>query len=142
MKATIGLEWIGEGAEATTRAVDGWLRGLGLLPPGTRFGTGHSRKPWVSELVGWSGRWERRFVNGKYDCAKANSKNSRGVALWFVLESGRVYEVRRHISWTHEERYFCAVSDEGDLVRMTRGEVEQWAKERWGSMFSQPRASG
>lgn len=50
--------------------------------------------------------------------------------LWFVLESGHYYEIKEQISWQRSERYFCRVSADGDIIRVTKEEVMEWAKGR------------
>ena len=83
---------------------------------------------WVAEITGPDPRyrWARKFVKGKKDYAKANSKGSRGVFVWYTLQSGRVYDVQARVTWRRTERYFCRVDDAGEVVRMTEEEVRQW----------------
>jgi len=68
----------------------------------------------------------RTFIESKLTRKRANGAHSRGVELWFVLESGHIYEVKQCVSWTRSERYFCVVSDAGEVNRITSEEVERW----------------
>lgn len=85
-------------------------------------------RPWVAELRGLSLRYgyERQFLKAKADYKRANSKGSRGVQLWWTLESGRVYETRYRTSWKAWEHRFLAVTDEGDIKDLTEKEVRAW----------------
>ena len=55
--------------------------------------------------------------NGRTDYSNANSKGSRGVYIWYVLESGRRYFVCAPESWRAVDEYYCRVSDNGEIIR-------------------------
>lgn len=103
MKALIKLECIGDG--------------------GNRGGSRASY--WVAEIVGVSAHFgiERQFVRCNKDYSKANSVGSRGVYAFYVVESGKVYEVSEPLTWKKTDQYFCTVSDDGEIVRLTIEEV-------------------
>lgn len=48
--------------------------------------------------------------------------------MFYILESGHYYEVKRRISWKRSERFFCVVTDQGDIEEVEREEVEAWAR--------------
>ena len=115
MKASLTLEWIG--AEEDSRLYSSALWGG---PP--------IRKPWVAKVIGIhaSGKLDRMFLAGSKDYKKANGKGSRGVSLSFILETNYLYEVRCHLSWRRSTQYFCAVTELGDIVELSKTEAEEW----------------
>lgn len=128
MKATLQLEYIGERQDAEMvlwqRILDEAIPGLG-----SRFiDKPRIRIPWVAEIVGRSNKFQfdRTFLPSNWQRLRANSTHSRGVELWFVLESGKVYQVHHYVSWKKFNRYFCSVSDGGAIAPITEDEVEQW----------------
>jgi hypothetical protein len=137
MKATLGIEYIGERYDADMLL---WARRLddafgGQFGRSIIGGPARPRKPWVAEI---SDRHEqlglqRRFLPANWQRKRANGPHSRGVELWFVLESGRVYEVNEPVSWRRWDRYFCAVDDAGNVQRLSKKEVEQWLNARSAS---------
>jgi hypothetical protein len=116
MKATLGIEYIGESQDAK-------MRGLGRI-----LGGAPSRNPWVAEIVGRfpSGKLERTFLNCNKDYKNANSVGSRGVTLWFTLEENKMYEVHGYASWKRSYNYFCAVTTNGKIHRLTPREATEW----------------
>lgn len=88
-------------------------------------------RPWVARISGTDSRYglAREFVEPHRDYAHVNSTGSRGIMLYFVVDEGEVYEVHKLVSWSKHVRYFCRIQD-GDEIRMTREEVDQWLKER------------
>lgn len=109
MKAALLVEQIGDNL-----ARNPWL-GLGA-------------RGWVDELIrmDW-GRSDfvRMRLHGKRDYARANGVGSRGINELYLLEWGRVYEVRQPISWRRSRQYYAGVSDDGDVVELTREQVEE-----------------
>ncbi len=133
MKATIGLEWYGEANEARLRLFSGIIsEALGKGIGQAIIGNGCSRRPWVAEITGKDTKFglARTFLDSKLTRKHANGAHSRGVELWFVLESGRIYEVKNSVSWKRSERYFCSVTAEGDIQRISKEEVDQWLNDR------------
>lgn len=141
MKATLCLEYIGESGDAQIALYSGKLdtafQGLGDVA----FGCKNPRKPWVAEIIGYHGKYgfERKFLPSKRNYSRANSSGSRGVELWFVLESGKVYEVKAPRSWRSVDRYFCRVDDDGEIIRMSKDEVGSWLRKVWESASSKRR---
>ncbi len=132
MKATIKLEVFGDNVrqqlELYTKIIDGAVPGLG------RAFMGRPPKPscWVAEILGTHPkyRYERRFLRGKKDYSRANSVGSRGIFLWYTLESGRVYQVQEQTSWRRTRRYFIRVTDEGEIEEIKGDEVKTWLAEK------------
>ena len=133
MKASLSLEYIGEAQEAPFREFGGLVDAV-APGMGGYFSLGPaSRKPWVAEIT--TRQKTRVFVRGKWQRKRSNSNASRGVEIWFLLESGKLYEAKHHVSWTRAERFFCTVDDDGDVVRLTNAEVDQWLKDRLAWTF-------
>lgn len=127
MKATIKLEFIGANSADFMNYLCGQCDriapGLGEAVIG-RTAPG----PWVAEITGQypSGKLKRSFVRSKRDYSRANSKGSRGVYLWFILESDKLYEVHTRISWARSTDYFCAITTSGDVYTLSDEEVSEW----------------
>lgn len=87
-------------------------------------------KPWVAHIVGTDPQFglSRRFLEPSTDYAHANSKASRGVYLCFILETGNLYEVKERVSWSKSARYFCAVTECGDIQILDDDEALEWQK--------------
>lgn len=119
MKASLRIEAIGDDTYSMLRS----------FPSGI---VGKIKKPyWVAEIIGAHPKlkYERKFLKGKKDYAKANSKGSRGVFVYYLLESDRIYEVSRPVSWKKSERFFCVVSpDDGEIVKVEKDFVDQCLK--------------
>jgi len=81
---------------------------------------------WVAQIIDFDPhfKYKREFIRGKKDYSEANSKGSRGVFVFYLLESGNIYEVK-----TYKSRYFCKVNQEGEIIKMTKEEVDKWLKE-------------
>lgn len=98
------------------------------------FGSSFFKIPpraWVAEVPEIRGKWvERSFVRGKKDYTHANSVGSRGVYLHYFLESGKVYEVSSPQSWKSTDRYFCRITDDGQLIKLSREEAAEWLQQR------------
>ncbi|MEU0242315.1 hypothetical protein ABZ234_31945 [Nocardiopsis sp. NPDC006198] len=85
-------------------------------------------RPWVAEIVGLSAKYgyRRQFLKSKADWAGANSRGTRGVKLYFVLEAGRYYQAYRKTSQQQHEKPFLKVTEEGEVVEVAKEEVDQW----------------
>jgi hypothetical protein len=85
---------------------------------------------WVAEITGFDEKYKfaRAFLHGKKDYSRANSNGSRGVYLEYVLESGKVYEVKSQETWSRVRRYFCRIDEQGRIISMTEEEVIEWLK--------------
>lgn len=74
-----------------------------------------------SDFARW-GVWEigdqgERLIYGRTDYSQANSKGSRGVRIWYTLESGKRYRIRSPRSWKSTDEYICHVTEQCDVVR-------------------------
>lgn len=131
MKARLALEVFGENTRAKfaaarqlfkqNNAERTFNRAIGMPP----------RSCWVAEITGISPiyKYEREFLPRKLDYTNANSVGSRGVVAEYILESERIYEVKEQVSWSRTRRYFCAVSDEGDIVVVPEEYVQEYFEE-------------
>lgn len=120
MKATLALEYIGEGYDAKARL---FSANFGqVCPELAGMLRAPSRRPWVAEISGGT----RRFLRPNWQRQRANAAHTRGVELWFVLESARLYEVCCYISWRSKDRYFCAVTASGEIRKLSSDEARQW----------------
>jgi len=134
MKATLRVEAIGDNADGMLRV---WRNLANSMVPdlGTMtFGT-IPKRYWVAEITGPDPkyRWKRVFLRGKKDYRESNSVGSRGVYVWYVLESGHVYEVNEPVSWKNNDRYFCRVNDAGDIEPLDEADITQWIPKDNGS---------
>ena len=82
---------------------------------------------WVAKIIGFDPnfKYKREFIKGKKDYLKSNSKGSRGIFIYYLLESGFIYEVKNN----SKRRYFCKVNDDGDIIEISKEEVDQWINE-------------
>ncbi len=120
MRASIGIEHIG--ADMGIREMSPNIRRLlGKIAP---------VRAWVAQIVGIDPHYgyKRVFLRGKYDYTRANSVGSRGIFVFYMLESGHIYEVSDPISWKRINRYFCTVSQVGDIIQISKEEVNAWLK--------------
>jgi hypothetical protein len=80
---------------------------------------------WVAEIIGTDPKYKfnRQFLRFKKDYSRANSVGSRGVYANYILESGKVYEIK-----DHKDRYYCTVTDNGNIVRLSEDEVKECLK--------------
>jgi len=128
MKATLSLEFIGADTYQRFRSMTKMYNGLATGVGDYLIGDIQGIKPWVAEITCSDEKFKlsRTFVNPNWDYKNANSKGSRGVMLWFILESDKLYEVYSRVSWKNSDRYFCAVNITGDIYRLNDDEVKEW----------------
>lgn len=129
MKATICLEYIGERQDSEMALYRGLLNeAIPRLGDGIVGGPKRPRKPWIAKIVGRSKKFglDRQFLESKRTYARSNSTGSRGVELWFTLDSGCLYEIKKPLSWKCFDRYFCIVKDDGEIERIQ--DAEKWLK--------------
>ena len=137
MKASLKLEAIGDNTyqymKLWTGILNSGMPGLGDML------TGDAPKSacWVAQIIGFDPKYKyaRQFVKGKKDYTHANSKGSRGVFVYYVLESGYVYEVLSPSTWSRIDRYFCTVTDDGEIQRVDKDYVDQWIKDHSASQL-------
>jgi hypothetical protein len=80
---------------------------------------------WVAEITGLDHKYKykRNFLPYKKDYSRSNSVGSRGVYAVYILETGKIYEIK-----DHKDRYYCTVTDNGNIVRLSEDEVREWLK--------------
>lgn len=83
------------------------------------------KRPWCAQIIGSDlhYKFKRVFLKPKVDYTHSNSKGTRGIYYYFILESGEAYEVYDMVNWTKRDRYFCTVKENGDLIRLKEAEV-------------------
>lgn len=139
MKAMLALEAIGYEAALNMRR--GLIRGNDprrwAAKTLARNG-GKLPQPWVAELTASrdSHDFARVFVRHTKDFAQANGTGNRGVRFFFLLESGKVYEVQELTSWTNKRRFFCRVTAAGAIDILTEQETRAWLLEQTVSAAS------
>jgi len=129
MKTEISLEIIGEGANAQEKFYGNII--TEVLGSGMRdavIGKSARPKPWVAKITGTCPRFglSREFVKYRKDYRNTSGTGNRGVRAFYMLESGNLYEVNEQKSWRRSERYFLAVNNDGDTIKMTKQEAIQW----------------
>ncbi len=122
MKAQINLEYIGMNTIANIDSLDDELRRLGAAVEKRVTPSG----PWVAEVYKMGVYIAFNYLNGKRDYTNSNSKRSRGVMVCYILESNKLYAVYHKTSWRSSEKYFCAVTENGDIYRLTNEEALEW----------------
>lgn len=85
---------------------------------------------WVAEIIGFDAKFKytRQFLKSKKDYSRANSVGSRGIFQEYILESDKIYEVKKQISQKNNLRYFCKVDNEGNIITIQENEVIEWLK--------------
>lgn len=130
MKATLKLELFGDNTRQQfrfyTNMIDSVLPGLGRVTMGDNI----PPSSWAAEIVGSHDKYkyDRKFLRFKKDYSASNSKGSRGVFAWYILESGKYYDIKESVSWKNCHRYFAKVNDDGDILRVEESEVREWLK--------------
>jgi hypothetical protein len=126
MKAFLEIELIGDNIVQEFKfyrnLTDDLLPGLGALTFGSYPPSG-----WVAEITGFDKKYKynRQFLRFKKDYSRSNSKGSRGVYAEYILESGKIYDVK-----SRKSRYFCTVNDNGDIIKLSESEVIECLKDR------------
>lgn len=81
------------------------------------------RQPgWCAEIGGKDKKYglKRSFLKPTLDFTRANSTGTRGVHAFFILRSGKLYEVCELTTWRRVERYFCIVGHDGSLMKVDK----------------------
>lgn len=93
-------------------------------------GVPYNSSSWVAEITGLDEKYKykRKFLPAKKDYKHANKNASEGVIAEYILESGHIYEVNHSVNRNYTERYFCTVTDDGDIIKLTEQEVIDWLK--------------
>lgn len=110
MKATVSSEWVGKDLDDLA----------------SQIGERAIRKPWCAKVSLNRLGFSREFIKGKIDYTKSNSKQSRGVMVWFVLQHGYVYELKRNLSWKSSKRIFMRVLENGAIEEGSKQDAEKW----------------
>jgi hypothetical protein len=127
MKATLSLEAIGYNTYKSFSDFDRLSSKWGYPNDPAPFPC------WVAEIIRWyplDQDYSRRYLKYSTDYSKSNSKGSRGVYFWYILESGRIYQIKEPQSWSRTKLYFCKVSDNGEIIEIAEDEARQCLKER------------
>lgn len=85
--------------------------------------------PRVVELTGvmLSGAFLHRPVKKpRADYARANSKGTRGVWLYWTLECGPLYQARYRTTWTDWHTRILTVAPDGRILDVTEEEARAW----------------
>jgi|GEM_PF-1008693 len=138
MKAFLEIELKGDDMRQMMKL---WTGVTNMIFPGLgdlTFG-GYPSSGWVAEITGFDKKfkYQRNFLRYKKDYSRANSKGSRYVYAEYILESGKLYDVK-----DNKERYFCTVNDEGDIITLTEQEVVEWLNNISELTYSQPQNNG
>lgn len=88
------------------------------------------QRPWVAELTGLCSDYgfQRRFLTAKRDYAHANSRGTRGVWCYWVLEAGCVYETRYRSTWDRWHHRFLMVTEDGEVKDVSEEKVRGWLR--------------
>lgn len=126
MKASLKIEAIGDDTELLVANHAKRLSQVVGRSLARAFIADIPRRSWCAEITGRDQRfgYRRVFLPCKRDYREANSKGSRGVYKLYILESGdHIYEVSNPISWRHADRYFCRVTEGGEIERLTQEDL-------------------
>jgi hypothetical protein len=133
LKAILEIELIGDNIVQEMRM---WTRlGNNLIPDiGSAVFGRCPPSGWVAEITGFDPQYKyaRTFLKFKKDYSRANSKGSRGVYAEYILDEGKIYDVKNN-----KQRYFCKV-DNWQIVRIDETEVKEWLKSRSESTSTKP----
>lgn len=125
MKAILTLELFGE----DTREIFKLYRGVFDVCNARWYFDKHigvpPRSSWAAEIIGPDEKYRlrREFLRPKLDYSRSNGKGSRGVFAEYILESGRIYEVLSRETWKRGRRYFCIVTQDGDILEIPEEEA-------------------
>jgi len=131
MKAILRLEAIGDDERQRLRLYGGILdEALGAGVGRGVIGKFPARY-WVAEITGTDDHFglKRSFLQGHKDYSHANGVGSRGVYMHYLLDEGKLYEVKEPVSWRSSERYFCRVESRR-IVKVSKDEVLRCLKDR------------
>lgn len=87
---------------------------------------------YVAEICGFHNiyKYERKFLKGKRDYTLSNSKGTRGIYVYYVLDSNIIYEVRYKTSWKSQQQYFIKTDNIGNYEKIDEQGVISWIKEK------------
>lgn len=125
MKIIHKIELIGDGNLATCRM---YARVFDMCLPAIKPFFSVPARYWIAEITGRCPKYgyARTFLPFKRDYSQSNSKGTRGIQAVYILESGKVYELKEAVSWKNSDRYFARVTEQGTLARISKEEVDAW----------------
>lgn len=97
-----------------------------ILATGSTFSS--RPRPWVARITALHDKYglNRDFIKAVYDYTYA-AKSGKGQTMYWFVPPG-LYEVYYPTSWKHERHYFVRVTDEGDVIEISRDEVIECLK--------------
>lgn len=80
---------------------------------------------WVAEITGRDPKFKynRAFVRPRVDYTLAAESFNRGVFGYYLVETGKFYEIKELDGECHANRYFLTVSETGEKIRITEMEL-------------------
>jgi hypothetical protein len=129
MKHTLKLEHIGADVDDRCRLYNGIIREIMGSEIAKQFNI-QSRRPWVAQIISLDTKFgfTRRFLKPFIDYVDSNRCGSRGVMHVYLVEDGRIYEIKEHSSWRTSRRYFARWAN-GQKLEMIKEEVIQHLRE-------------
>lgn len=130
MKTSLKIECIGDGRDQTHKLFKS------ILTEGTNaeiaeYTLGTLRASYfVAEITGFHPKfkYERRFLKPQKDYKNASSTGNRMVYAYYILETGKIYDVLKPVSWKNSHRYFCTVDKDGNIITLEKKEVDECLK--------------
>lgn len=123
---TLKIEAIGDNNDQAIRQASGFLDAIIGGVAGEAMVGKLPASYFVAEITGFHPKfkYERKFLKGQKDYSEANSKGSRGVYVYYYLEEGKIYDVKKPVSWKNDRRFFCRI--EGNTrIEMEESEVKE-----------------
>jgi hypothetical protein len=132
MKTSLKLECIGDNSDQMFKAyksMTAMIVGKGLAE--ATFST-MKASYFVAEIIGFHPKfkYDRKFLPCKKDYRDSNSIGSRGLYAFYILESGKIYDILEPYSWKNSHRYFCTVNELGEIIILIKEEVDKCLKDR------------
>lgn len=125
LKASLTFELYGENFRATVDAHFKYGNKM-TMNPKLIFHAMSKTPPeyWVKEIIGINecGVFLTKKIKLMKDYANASSIGSRGVIAQCILSAEKCYEVKKPISWTKTETFYCTVKD-GEVSKISKDEV-------------------
>ncbi len=63
-------------------------------------------------------KYDTKDLTPNTDFADANKRLTYGLYFYFILESGRLYEVLNYVAWERTDYYYATPTQEGKLARV------------------------
>jgi len=128
MKGLLKIEAIGDDTDQLLQFFTNYTNSLCPGLGDKTFGAKPKPSYWVAQITGFHKvyNYERVFLKGKKDYAHTNRNGSRGIYIYYLVESGNLYEVKRPISWKKEERFYFIITEDGEIQKVDKEYVDQW----------------